>query len=92
MNLVRQRAGATPGESTDVAMDTNDEAGKSESGTDDADVSTANPPQSNDLANLLEELHRSAIEPDETRDAARIHFMTLEILQAVRSGISQTMT
>ena len=38
MNLVRQRAGATPGESTDVAMDTNDEAGESESGTDDADV------------------------------------------------------
>ena len=43
MDLVRQRARATPGESTDVAMDTSNEGGESESGTDDADVSTVNP-------------------------------------------------
>ena len=89
MNIVRQRARATPGESTDVAMDASNEAGDSESGTDDANVSTANPPQSNSLPNSLEEWkmeHRSAIERDETRDAARIQYMTLEILHVVRGA------
>ena len=94
-DLVRQRARATPGQSTDVAMDTNDEAGESESGTDDADVSATNPPQTNPLQNLLEELkveHRFALENGQERDAIRIQHMTMEILQAVQSGgINPTM-
>ena len=47
------------------------------------------------MQTLLEELkveHRTAIERGEERDAIRIQFMTVEILQAVRSGgINPTM-
>ena len=75
-------------------MDTSDEAGESESGTDDADV-PPDPPQNNPMQTLLEELkveHRIADERGDERDAIQIHFMTLEILQAVRSGgINPTM-
>ena len=91
MELVRQRSRAAPGEATDVARDTSNEAGESESGTDDADVATDAPPN-NPMQNLLEELkieHKDAIErgdSGEERGGMGVHAMTLEILQAVRAG------
>ena len=93
LNLVKQRAYVEAGETTDVQMTANqnaEETAESEEGTED-EITAARPLQNPDMISMLEELNRVqvALQRQEPQDATRLQHMMLQMLEDIRSGVTE---
>jgi len=94
LNLVRQCAFVEAGETTDIQMSANqntEETAESEEGTED-EITAARPLQNLDMASMLEELKievKIALQREEPQDAGRLQHMMLQMLEDIRSGVTE---
>ncbi|CAL1135431.1 unnamed protein product [Cladocopium goreaui] len=94
LNLVRQCAFVEAGETTDIQTSANqntEETAESEEGTED-EITAARPLQNLDMASMLEELKievKIALQREEPQDAGRLQHMMLQMLEDIRSGVTE---